>query len=67
MQRLGGVFTSRLVDLCTEDGTKMNFLSFLGLVDTPHTVAKVTGALSPKQQDFRRSIAPQRPKTSATL
>ena len=37
-------------------------LSFLGLVDTPHNVANVMGALSPKQRDFRRSTSRRPPK-----
>jgi hypothetical protein len=37
-------------------------LAFLGLVDTPHKVANVMGALSPKQRDFRRSTSRRPPK-----
>ena len=59
MRRLGGVFTSRLVDLCTEDGTKMNFLSFLGLVDTPHTSNLMRGKSLVLKRKGKSIFAPQ--------
>src|SRR6266700_8041599 len=64
------MFKKIIISETRRTAQKLISLSFLRLVDTPHKVAKVMGALSPKQQDFRRSISrrpPKDPTTSATL